>query len=70
MSRVTDPICTHARRGIVTSHPPKVRLFDAVELGAHAATNVCDRPECIEDAKFWVRAISGKEPHHAPDGAR
>lgn len=63
MARVTDPICDHARKGRVTSSP----RGDYV-AGAHAATSVCDRPECIEDAKFWVRAISGMEPHHIPDG--
>lgn len=62
MARVTDPICTHARKGTVTSHP------DSYVDGPHAATNVCDREACIEDAKYWVRAISGKEPHHVPDG--
>lgn len=70
MSRITDPICSHARKGIVTSHPPKVALFESAPLGAHAATNVCDREACIEDAKFWVRALSGKVPHHIPDGAK
>lgn len=64
MARVTDPICDHARKGIVTSHP--VEYFQ----GPHAATNVCDREECIEDAKRWVRYLSGKEAHHIVDGAR
>ena len=63
MSRVTDPICEHVRRGIVTSG-------EYIAGEPHAATNVCSRAECIEDAKFWVRAISGKEARHIPDGAR
>ena len=65
MSRITDPICHHVRKGIVTSHPNGI-----VAEEAHAATNVCAREACIEDAKFWVRAVSGKTPHHIPDGAR
>ena len=63
MARVTDPICTHARKGTVSSHAK-----GAYTDGPHAATNVCDRTACIEDAKFWVRATSGMEPHHVPDG--
>jgi len=59
MSRITDPICDHKRRGIVKAGHAE---------GAYAATNVCDRPKCIEDAKFWARAITGMEPQHIPDG--
>lgn len=70
MARVTDPICEHARKGIVTSHPPRLGMFDTAPDGAHAATNVCDREACIEDAKRWVRYLSGKEAHHIVDGAR
>lgn len=46
--RVLDPKCDHRRKGIVTSS------VDPVKGEAHAATNCCDRPECIEDAKGWV----------------
>lgn len=67
MSRITDPICNHLRKGRVTSIPPDGKY---VPGEGHAATNVCHREACIEDAKFWVRAISGKEAHHIPDGAR
>lgn len=58
MARVTDPSCHHARKGIVTA---------GGRAGAHAATNVCDRPECIADAMFWARAMTGLEPEHVPD---
>jgi hypothetical protein len=65
MARITDPICNHTRYGIVTTHPP-----GTMPNGAHAATSVCNRDECIEDAKFWVRTKTGKEAHHIVDGAR
>lgn len=56
-----DPICIeadHERKGIVTS---------GTEGDAHAAVNVCDRPECIEDAKLWVQEVTGLEGVHRPD---
>lgn len=65
MARITDPICHHTRYGIVTTNPP-----GEMPEGAHAATSVCYREACIEDAKFWVRAKTGKAPHHIVDGAR
>lgn len=42
-----DPKCRHARRGIVTTG-------DYVQGEPHAAVNVCDRQDCIEDALLWV----------------
>lgn len=56
-----EPKCTHSRRGIVTS--------GAYTNGEpHAATNVCDRPDCIEDAKLWVnRIILARTAHYIPD---
>lgn len=61
MSRYTlpDPKCRHKRRGRV-----QAGSFE----GAHASTNVCDRPECVEDAKKWARATTGGlEPVFIPD---
>lgn len=58
MSRVTEPTCRHARKGIVTAGGPG---------RAHAATNVCDRQACIDDATFWARAITGETPEFIPD---
>lgn len=59
-----DPLCDHRRRGIVTSHPgggvpPRGE--------AHAATSVCARSACIEDAQEWVRAVTHREGIHVPD---
>lgn len=48
---MNDPKCSHKRRGIVTSG-------EYVEGEAHAATNCCDRPDCIEDAKLWVNRMT------------
>lgn len=59
--RVPDPKCNHARRGIVRAGDPH---------GAYAATNVCDRPECIEDAKAWAEAEVRLPAEHVPDRAR
>jgi hypothetical protein len=53
-----DPICEHARRGIVESGDPS---------GPHAATQVCVRPECIADAKRWATEITRLPAEHRPD---
>ena len=59
--------CSHPRRGRVTSHPVPGSYVE----GPHAATNVCDLPECIAEAVAWVtRMTHGLEAHHIPDGAR
>jgi hypothetical protein len=49
---IPDPLCEHKRKGIVTA---------GSVAGTHAATNVCDRLECIEDAKAWAYAMTHKE---------
>lgn len=54
---IARPKCRHARRGIVTAGGP----------GAHAATNVCDRPPCIADAIRWAETITGLSARHIPD---
>jgi hypothetical protein len=54
-----EPQCRHARRGIVTSG-------GGVDEG-HAATNVCDRPECIADAIAWAEAFTRLPAKHIPD---
>jgi hypothetical protein len=60
MSRIRDPKCGHRRRGIVHA-----------ESGiGRASTIVCARPECIEDAKRWVREISGEAAVWLPDRGR
>lgn len=53
--------CTHPRRGIVTSHPA------GYTNGSHAATNVCDRPDCIAEAIAWVERVTGKPAFHVVD---
>lgn len=57
--RYPDPKCRHKRKGLV--------FAGGGEGEAHASTQVCDRPECIEDAKAWVRAETRLEPTHKPD---
>lgn len=56
--------CTHPRTGIVTSHP------NGYVEGRHAATNVCDLPECIAEAIAWVQRMSGKPAHHLLDAQK
>jgi hypothetical protein len=67
---MSEPICTHARAGIVTSHHPRQGLFDESIHGAHAATDVCNDPACIHSAVRWVERISGKAAHHITDASR
>ena len=57
--------CTHARRGIVTTHPDGPPID-----GAHAARNCCDRPECIAAAQQWVASKAHRDGRYVPDGAR
>ena len=38
--------------------------------GAYASTQVCDRPECIEDAKAWAEAMVRLPARHVPDPTR
>lgn len=54
-----DPKCRHARRGIVTAGDYRT--------GPHAATNVCDRPDCIADAIEWAEAVTHLAAEHRPD---
>lgn len=54
-----DPKCRHKRKGRVISGETKV--------GAHAATSVCDRFECIEDAKAWAWATTHIQPEYIAD---
>lgn len=63
MSRydLPDPRCDHARRGIVRAGDP---------AGAYAATNVCDRAECIADAKEWAEAQVRQPATHVRDADR
>lgn len=56
--RLPDPKCQHARRGRVEAGDPD---------GAYASTQVCDRPECIEDAKAWAEATVRLPSRHVPD---
>lgn len=56
--RVPDPLCRHARKGRVAAGDPD---------GAYASTSVCDREECIEDAKAWAFAVAREPAIHIPD---
>ncbi len=60
--RVPDPLCRHARKGIVTAG-------NALS-GPHAATNVCHRPECVADAIEWAEAVTGLDAEHRIDRAK
>ena len=64
MSRyvLPDPLCNHARKGIVTSGGGPGQ--------AHAATSVCDRDGCIEDALAWAIATTGLAASHRRDADR
>jgi hypothetical protein len=53
-----DPLCNHARKGIVTSGGPG---------SAHAATNVCAREACIADAIEWATATTRLPAEFIPD---
>ncbi len=59
-----QPKCRHKRRGIVTS--------GAFTIGQpHAATDVCDREGCIEDAKLWVnRQTLSRTAKFVPDAPK
>ena len=56
--RLPDPKCNHVRRGLVSSGDPR---------GAYASTQVCSRPECIDDAMAWSEATTGLTATHRPD---
>ncbi len=53
-----EPECDHDRQGIVTSGSPD---------GPHAATNVCARPECVQDAIYWAYGITRLPATYRPD---
>lgn len=55
--RLPDPKCSHAPKGRVSAGDPK---------GANASTYVCDRPECIEDAKAWAEATCHEPAEFIP----
>ena len=60
MSRydLPDPKCRHKRKGIV-----KAGSWE----GAHASHAVCDRDDCIEDAKAWAYASTHLPAEFIPD---
>lgn len=55
--------CTHPRRGLVTSRP-----LGGIE-DSYAAAPVCERQECIDEAKAFVTRMAGKPAHHILDEA-
>jgi hypothetical protein len=59
--------CTHARRGIVTSHPNGLPGHDG---GPHAARSCCDRPECIDAGVRWVASMTNMPGHFVSDRTR
>lgn len=60
MSRydIPNPKCRHVRKG---------RVLAGDLDGPHASTQVCDRPECIADAKEWAEAKVRQPAVHIPD---
>lgn len=53
-----DPKCNHKRKGIVSAGSGD---------GAHASTSVCNRPDCIADAKQWAHAVTRLPAVHVVD---
>ena len=58
--RIPDPKCDHKAVQRVEAGDPK--------QGAHAATYVCGRSECVQDATEWAFAITHQEPRILPFG--
>jgi hypothetical protein len=59
--RLPGPLCRHVRKGRVTAGEPE---------GPFASTNVCDREDCIADAKAWAFAVARVTPTHVRDADR
>lgn len=53
--------CFHERTGRVTTHP------GGYTNGAHAATGVCNLPECIAEALAWAERMTGLPAFHVRD---
>lgn len=61
---MTEPKCRHKRRGIV-------RSGEYVKDEPYAATSVCDRQDCIDDAIRWAnRIVLARTARYVPDSAR
>lgn len=58
--RLPDPKCRHRPKLRVSSHENLQAGFDSSD--PFASTHVCDRAECLADAKEWVWAST-----HRPD---
>ncbi len=60
MSDDRDPICDHYDAAVgFMSYPPIYELVGA--SGGCASTHVCGRTECRDDARDWVRDITGHD---------
>jgi hypothetical protein len=57
--------CTHARKGIVTTHPNGYSPD-----GGHAARNCCDRPDCIRAAISWCASKANRTAYYVADADR
>lgn len=55
-------MCRHARKGIVTNQPGS---YDSAL--PHAASNVCDQPECILTMGRWVSGKTGMPAFYRAD---
>lgn len=57
MTRISDPSCRHTPKGRVVAGDPD---------DAYVSTYVCDRLECIDDAKRWAAAVALEAPRYIP----
>lgn len=64
MSRYSlrDPKCRHKATRRVSSHVDLQAGFESDE--PFASTHVCDRAECLEDAKEWLFASTRRSVCH------
>jgi hypothetical protein len=58
--QLPDPLCKHKRKGIVKAGSPE---------GEYAATSVCGRTACIEDAIDWAHASTHQDAVYLPDSS-
>jgi hypothetical protein len=61
-----DPRCNHANKTVrVSTHVNLEAAYNRDE--PHASVWTCERPECLADAKRWVReSVPSREPVVVP----
>lgn len=48
-------------------HPRTGRVESVGDWGKHAQAPVCGAPECVAEAREWVRRVTGKPTRHVLD---